>query len=116
MSSSSPAKNNPGQTLLAIVLKLISPSFTPPHVTNSSLFKLLPVTENSVRVICCVRACVCARVSTDQRVSRTMPAAKTSSSHNRAAAGAVVGGTGFGGWHRARDALVGADTGADARV
>src|ERR1035437_6379292 len=33
----------------------------------------------------------------------------------RAAVGAVVGGTGFGGGHCARDALVGADTGADAR-
>ena len=33
----------------------------------------------------------------------------------RAAAGTVVGGTGFGGGHCARDALVGADTGADAR-
>ena len=56
MSSSSPAKNRPGHTLLAIVLKLTSPSFTPPQVTNSSRFRLLPLTENSVRRSCCANA------------------------------------------------------------
>src|ERR1019366_4946842 len=69
-SSSSPAKNKPGQSLLSIVLKFTSASFTPPHVTNSSLFKLLPVMENSVRKICCASACACVRGSADQRVSR----------------------------------------------
>src|SRR5207247_2261795 len=44
MSSSSPAKWSPGQIRLSMVLKFTSLKRTPPHVTQSSLFGLLPVT------------------------------------------------------------------------
>jgi hypothetical protein len=83
MSSSSPAKNSPGQTLLSIVLKFTSPNRTPPHVTNSSWFRLLPVTGNSVRINCWTSWCCAARESAIQRVSRAMPAVRTSCSHKR---------------------------------
>src|SRR5204863_6283092 len=48
MSSSSPAKYRPGQMRLSIVLKFTSDRRTPPHVTNSSLLRLLPVTWSCV--------------------------------------------------------------------
>ena len=50
MSSTSPAKCSPGHSLLSIVLNSISRNRTPPQVTNSSLFMLLPTTAKSAAV------------------------------------------------------------------
>ncbi len=50
MSSNSPAKCSPGVMRLSIVRRSTSVSGTPPQVTNSSLFRLLPLTVNSVRL------------------------------------------------------------------
>src|SRR3954451_7172763 len=77
ISNSSPAKNRPGQMRLSMVLKFTSFKDTPPQVTNSSLLRLLPVTENSVCVNWRVKAARPALESDDHRASGINALART---------------------------------------
>ena len=76
--------------MLSIVLKFISVSRTPPHVTNSSLFRLFPFTVSSVAVRVFSKLCCAVRLNADHRVSALIPAACNSSAHNREGRGASV--------------------------
>jgi hypothetical protein len=83
MSRTSPAKWSPGTIRLSMVLKLTSFSCTPPQVTNSSLFMLLPVTGNWQRLRIWLMLFSSLRENSAQRLSTGQPEVWTRASHKR---------------------------------
>ena len=83
MSSTSPAKCSPGHNRLSIVRNSTSRNRTPPHVTNSSLFVLFPLTANSAAPTCAANAAIPALPTFVHGVVAPIPAATTNRSQNR---------------------------------